>query len=388
MMGSNQQRPLSVTFIAALLPVLLTTCSPQREQATGEKPSDIPVGVYAALTGPTAAFGVTTAEGVQLAADEINAAGGVRGRKIRLIIEDDQGKADEAASVVTKLITRDSVVAVIGENASTRSLAAAPICQANKVPMVSPSSTNPDVTKKGDYIFRVCFIDPFQGRAIAKFVRENLGKTKAAILRDVKNDYSVGLSNVVSAEFKEMGGTIVADQSYSEGDSDFRSQLLAIRQKKPEVIVVPGYYGDAAQIAIQAKDLGMQVLLVGGDGWDSPDLLAIGGQSIEGAYFANHYFAGEDRPEVKRFVDTYRKKFSKEPGGAGLLGYDAMKIIAYAAERGGWDRTAIRDQLAVVKDFRGVTGNITMGLDRNPIKSVVMIKVENGKFAFAGYVKP
>jgi len=345
--------------------------------------------MYGALTGSEASFGQATLQGVKLAVEEINNSGGVLGRKIRLVVEDDQGKGEEASSVVTKLITSDNVIAVIGENSSSQSLAAAPICQANRVPMISPSSTNPSVTKKGDYIFRVCFTDPYQGKALASFVRTNLGATTAAILRDAKSDYSVGLATVFRDEFTKRGGSIVVEQSYSGGDADFRPQLTAIKSKSPQVVFVPGFYTDAGQIAVQSRDLGINVPLVGGDGWDSPTVIAIGGKSIEGCYFSDHYFHDEPRPAVQRFVAEIRKRYNKAPEANAALGYDAVYIFANAAKRAGsLDRKAIRDQIAQTKDYSGVSGVISMGPDRDPIKPVAMIKIENGTTHFAGWVNP
>jgi branched-chain amino acid transport system substrate-binding protein len=369
--------------------VLMATCRPARESQTAASASDIPVGVYAALSGGEAAFGQATVQGAKLAEEEINAAGGVLGKKIRLVVEDDQGKGDEAASVVTKLITGDNVVAVIGENSSNQSLAAAPIAQASKVPMISPSSTNPKVTQTGDYIFRVCFTDPYQGKALATFVRENLGLTDAAILKDNKNDYSVGLAQFFTETFTKLGGRIVVEQSYSGGDSEFRPQLTAIKAARPQVLFLPGFYTDVGQIAIQARDLGITVPMVGGDGWDSPTVITIGGKAVEGCYFSDHYFVGEERPAVKRFVSTIRQRSGKNPDANSALGYDALHILANAIQRAGsLDRKSIRDQIAQTKDYQGVSGVITMGPDRDPIKPVAMIKIENGTTTFAGWVKP
>jgi branched-chain amino acid transport system substrate-binding protein len=369
--------------------LILSACRPGREAQTADTTGDIPVGVYGALTGDQAAFGTSTVAGVKLAADEINAAGGVLGRPIRLVIEDDQGRAEEAASVMTKLITSDNVIAVIGENSSNQSLAAAPIAQANGVPMISPSSTNPAVTEKGEYIFRVCFTDPYQGKALAAFVRNQLKLDTAAILVDRKNDYSVGLATVFRKEFEGAGGKIVAEQSYAGGDSEFRPQLTTIRAAKPQALFIPGFYTEVGQIAIQARDLGVDVPLVGGDGWDSPAVIQIGGKSIEGSYFSDHYFVGDTRPVVQTFVNEYRRRHGKNPEATAALGYDALKIFAQAAGRAkSLDRKAIRDQIAATKDYQGVSGTISMGADRNPIKPVAMIKIENGQMNFAGWVEP
>jgi branched-chain amino acid transport system substrate-binding protein len=373
-----------------LIAAVAVACQPPgREAQTTASAGDIPVGVYGALSGAEASFGTATVNGVRLAAEEINAAGGVLGRKIKLVVEDDQGRADEAASVVTKLITSDNVEAIIGENSSNQSLAAAPIAQQNKVPMISPSSTNPLVTQKGDYIFRVCFTDPYQGKALAAFVRNNLKLDTAAILLDKKNDYSVGLAEFFGKEFTAAGGKIVASQSYTGGDTEFRPQLTTIRAANPQALFIPGFYTDVGQIAIQARDLGINIPLVGGDGWDSPSVIEIGGRSIENSYFSDHYFVGETRPKVQKFVAEINKRYGRNPEATAALGYDALHIWADAVKRAGsLDRKAVRDQIAATKDYDGVSGTITMGPDRDPIKPVAMIKIENGKMNFAGWVKP
>jgi branched-chain amino acid transport system substrate-binding protein len=372
-----------------LLVVVAAACRPGREAQTTDATGDIPVGVYAALSGDQASFGNATVQGVKLAAEEINAAGGVLGRKIRLVIEDDQGRPDQAASVVTKLITSDAVIAVIGENSSNNSLAAAPIAQSNGVPMISPSSTNPAVTEKGEYIFRVCFTDPYQGKALATFAKNNLNLDTAAILIDKKNDYSVGLAEFFEKEFVALGGRIVATQSYSGGDTEFRPQLTTIKAASPKMLFVPGFYTEVGQIAIHARDLGITAPLVGGDGWDSPVVIEIGGQSIDGSYFSDHYFVGDPRPLVQDFVTKIRERHNKNPEANAALGYDSLYVLVNAIRRAnGLDRKAIRDQIAATKDHQGVSGTITMGPDRNPIKPVAMIKIENGQMTFAGWVKP
>lgn len=379
------------TAARILLAVALaaTACNPGRESQTTEMTGDIPVGVYAATTGDQAAFGNATVMGVKLAAEEINNAGGVLGRKIRLVLEDDGGRPDQAASVVTKLITSDDVMAVIGENSSAQSIAAAPICQQNKIPMISPSSTNPKVTELGDYIFRVCFIDPNQGKALAAFAKNSLKLDKAAILIDKKNDYSVGLAQFFRQEYEKLGGKIVAEQSYSGGDTEFRPQLTAIKTASPQMLFIPGFYTEVGQIAIQTRDLGISIPLVGGDGWDSPTLIEIGGKAMDETYFSDHYFVGDPRPLVQDFVKKIRARHGKNPEANAALGYDALQILARAIrETGSLDRQKIRDHIASVKDYQGVSGTITMGPDRNPIKPVAMIKIQNGQMQFAEWVKP
>lgn len=347
------------------------------------------IGGFFSLTGSTATFGQTTTAGINLAIDEINAAGGVNGKKLVIKIYDNQGKTQETGTVVKRLITEDKVVAVVGEVASTQSLAAAPICQQSGVPMVSPSSTNPQVTQVGDMIFRVCFIDPDQGYAGAKFAYENLNARKVAVLYDQKQAYSVGLKNNFEQWFKKLGGVITSSQAYSGGDSDFSAQLTSIRDTQPDAVYVPGYYTDVGSLAIQARRLGIKVPLLGGDGWESPKLAEIGGEAIEGGYYTNHYAPEDDRPESVAFVEAYRKRYNEMPGALGALGYDAIKILADAMGRakslGGKDLAAA---LAATKQFQGVTGEITIDKDRNASKSMVIIEIKNGKPVYVTTITP
>jgi len=350
---------------------------------------EILIGEYGSLTGTTATFGQSTNNAIQMAFDEINAAGGLLGKKVRVAVEDDQSKPEEAATAVTKLINQNHVVAMLGEVSSSRSLAAAPICQANGVPMISPSSTNPRVTQVGDYIFRVCFIDPFQAEVGARIAWEILKVKKVAILSDVRNDYSVGLQTFFRSHFKQFGGEVVAEQSYSEGDSDFRAQLTQIKSANPEAIYVPGYYTEVATIARQARELGITVPLVGGDGWDSPRLWEIGGEALNGCMFSNHYSVDDPSPAVQKFVADYKKRYNQVPDALAALGYDAARILADAMKRAGSPKgDKVRDALAATKDFPGVTGSITINKERNAVKPAVVLKIENGKFVFVTTVKP
>ena len=349
----------------------------------------IPIGFFGALTGPQATFALSGKNGAKLAAGQLNRAGGDLGKQLELLVEDDHNEASEAASAVSSLITRDHVVALIGENASSRSLAAAPIAQNYQVPMVSPSSTNVAVTKKGDYIFRVCFVDSYQGKALATFARRNLKAATAALLVDAKSDYSVGLAEAFRQAFTGFGGRVVADLKYAEGDSDFSAQLTAIRPSKPDIVVVPGYYTDAGLIARQARGLGIEAALLGADGWDSPKLTEIGGSAVEGAYFSNHYSVEDPSPAVRAFVDDYRRAYGADPDSIAALSYDAARLIADAMRRAGsTEGKRVRDALAATQDFPGVTGRITMDADRNPVKPAVILKVEGGKFRFAASIAP
>ncbi len=338
---------------------------------------DILIGEYGSMTGGEATFGLSTHEGVMMAIDETNEAGGVKGRRLKVIALDNQGKPDEAAAVVTRLITENKVVAVLGEVASGRTLAAAPIAQQHKIPMISPSSTNPQVTEVGDYIFRVCFIDPFQGTAMAKFAHEKLSAKKVAILRDVKSDYSVGLATFFAKTFRQMGGEIVIDQSYQSGEKDFKAQLTQIRSKKPDAIFIPGYYTEVGLIAQQAKQLGIKAPLLGGDGWDSEKLYQIGKDAINGQYFSSHYTTESTDSVVQDFIKNYKAKYGKVPDGLAALGYDAAKVLVSAMERAAeLTPKNIRDEIARTKDFAGVTGRITIDGKRNAVKPAVVVKVD------------
>ncbi len=357
----------------------------------GARAQDIPVGEYASLTGSEATFGINSDNGVQLAAEEINNAGGVLGRKVKLIVEDDQSKPGQPSSAVKKLIDSDKVVAVLGEIASSRSLEAGPICQEAKIPMISPGSTNPTVTEKGDYIFRVCFIDPFQGTVMAKFALDTLHAKKVAILSDVTSDYSKGLSQYFTEYFKAHGGQIVVERSYSGGgkDKDFRAQLTAIKSAQPDAIFVPGYYTEAGLIGKQARILGLKVPLLGGDGWDSPKLAEIAGTSLDGSYFSTHFSPADQNPKVQDFVKKYTAKYKAAPDGMAPLGYDAMMILADAIKKAGTtDGAKVRDALASVKDYDAVTGKISIDAKRNATKSAVVLEVAGKENKFVASVAP
>ena len=377
--------PVLRTLVVVGLSSVLFACKKAPNQITR---TDIPIGEFASLTGTTASFGVSSHNGTVMAIDEINAAGGLFGKPIRLITEDDQSKAGEAATVVKKLISRDGIVALLGEVASSRSLEAAPICQQASIPMVSPASTNPKVTEQGDFVFRVCFIDPFQGTVLSKFSL-NKGWKKIAILTDVKQDYSVGLSEFFKAHFVANGGMIVNEQSYSSGDKDFKAQLTAIKASAPDAIVASGYYTEAGLIALQARELQLNIPLLGGDGWDSPSLVEVGGKAVEGCFFSNHFSTEDPAPLIQDFLKRYRDTFNEEPGAMSALGYDSAMILVDAMKRAGTtDGRAVRDALAATKDFTAITGKITLNPQRNADKSAVVLEVKEGKFKYVQTVAP
>jgi branched-chain amino acid transport system substrate-binding protein len=290
---------------------------------------------------------------------------------------------EEARTAAQKLIQRDGVVALLGEVASSRSMAAAPEAQRARVPMVSPASTNTKVTEIGDYVFRTCFIDPFQGGVMARFAWGELGARRVAILFDFKQDYSVGLADSFRETFRQLGGEIVADERYTSGDIEFRAQLTTIRAANPDAVFVPGYYTELGLIAKQARELGLAVPLLGGDGWDSEKTLEIGGAAVEGYYFSTHYSAESDDPRVKSFVLRFQERYGSVPDAMGALGYDAARLLADAIGRAGsTDGAALRDALAATRDFGGVTGRITIDPGRIAHKDAVVIKIENGRFRF------
>jgi branched-chain amino acid transport system substrate-binding protein len=358
--------------------------------ATAIAQETIKIGEYASLTGKEAAFGQSSHKGTLLAVEEMNEAGGVLGRKIELITDDDQTKGGESATIAKKLIFRDKVVGVLGEVASMRSLEAAPICQAHKIPMISPSSTNPRVTEIGNYIFRVCFIDPFQGTVMAKFAKDTLKIHRVALLTSVSSAYSVGLAKYFKERFLADGGEIVIEQKFTEGDKDFNAQLTAIKAAGVDGIFVPGYYTEAALICRQARELEMSIPLFGGDGWEAPELITIGGTAVEGCYYSTHYSPQVDTPAVKAFVAKFQARFGGEtPDAMAALGYDSAEVMVDAIRRAGsTEGTAIRDALAATKDFAGVTGSTTMDPNRNATKAAVVIMVKDGKFKFVETVSP
>jgi branched-chain amino acid transport system substrate-binding protein len=375
---------------AALAVVACQTKKPEAEapaKAAAPAPASdkILVGHVGSMTGSEATFGQSTDNGIKLAIEQWNGKGGIKGKTITLRTYDSQGKPEEAAVAATRLIVNDRVNLLLGEVASSRSLAMAPVADGNATPMITPSSTNPRVTKDKDkvrpFVFRVCFIDPFQGTVMAKFARNDLKIDRVAILRDVGNDFL--------AKFKELGGTIVDDQSYKAGDQDFKAQLTAIKNKNPQAIYVPGYYTDVALIARQARELGMKQPLLGGDGWDSSKLFEIGGKAIEGSFFSNHYSPDDPSPRIQEFVKAYQARFGGVPDGLAAQGYDAAMVGFDAMNRAAdGSGTAIRDAIAATKGYPGVTGIITIDANHDAVKPAVVLEVKDGKSSYVTTVAP
>ncbi len=366
-------------FVLALLALTFTHAA--------EEP--IRIGEYASITGKEASLGQSSHNGTLMAIDDLNAAGGVLGRPLLLITEDTQSKPGESATAAKKLISRDKVVALLGEVASSRSLEAAPVAQLAKVPMISPASTNPKVTETGNYIFRTCFIDPFQGPVMARFAQEKLRAKRVALMVSNSSAYSIGLAKFFREAFTANGGTIVLEQKYAEGDKDFKAQLTAIKSAGVDAVFNPGYYNEGALIVLQARDLGLTLPIFGADSWEAEALIELGGKAIEGAYLCSHYSPADPSPRVQNFVQAYKKRFGSTPDSNASLGYDSVLVLVDAIKRAGsTDRTKIRDALAATKNFAAVTGNITIDAQRNASKNAVIIQVRNGKFKFVQSMTP
>ena len=366
-----------------------TAAAPAPGGTPGVFGDTILLGEVGSLTGSEATFGISTRNAIELAINEVNAAGGVKGKKIEIRVYDNQSKPEEAGNAATRLISQDHVKMILGEVASSNSLAMAPKAQEAQVPMISNASTNPKVTQIGDYIFRVCFIDPFQGFVMAKFAHDNLKLTKVAVLRDLGSDYSQGLADVFERKFTEMGGKIVAGETYTKGSTDFRSQLTAIKRAAPDAIYIPGYYNDIGLIARQARELGITAKLMGGDGWDSEKLFELGGSAVEGSYFSNHYSPDDPNPRVQKFIAAYKAAYGSVPDSLAALGYDAAMVAVDAIKRApSFDRAAIRDAIAATKNYHGVTGSITLDDNRNGTKSAVVLEVGKGKTKYVDTIAP
>jgi branched-chain amino acid transport system substrate-binding protein len=351
------------------------------------------IGHVGSMTGNEATFGDSTDKGIRLAIDEQNKKGGVKGKQLVLKTLDDQGKPEEAAVAATRLVTQDKVTVLLGEVASSRSLAMAPVADSNQVPMISPTSTNPRVTKDGDktrpYVFRVCFIDPFQGTVMAKFAKDNLKVTKVAVLRDVGNDYSVGLADFFEKKYKDLGGNVVADVSYKAGDQDFKAQLTAIKTKNPQAIYVPGYYTDVALISRQARELGLKQPLMGGDGWDSSKLYEISKGALDGSYFSNHYSDEDPAPVIQEFVQKYKAAYGNVPDALAVLGYDAARVAMDAIDRAkDLSGPAVREAIEQTKGFKGVSGTINIDADHNAVKSAVVLGIKNNAAKYSTTIAP
>jgi len=379
-----------------VLPVVILSLalafSCARKPQDGEKPdrSTIKIGYFGDLSGPTFNFGRSAINGVLLAAAEINQLGGINGRQIDVVIDDDKGSPEEAARLTAKLIDQDKVVAIIGGGTSGNNRAAAPKAFASHIPLIAPSSTDPAVTQAGDYIFRACFVDSFQGEVMAAFATNTLKAKKAAILFDFNSPYGRGLTEFFELSFAKLGGQIVNKQSYTQGDADFKGQLSSIKAAEPDVIYIPGYYGDVAVIAKQARALGLIQPLLGGDGWDAPELWQLGGDALNNSYITTHYSVDNPSPTIQSFVHEYKQRYGNlVPDAHAALAYDATRLLFDAIKRAGTtDGASVRDALAQTRNFAGVTGVINMDADRNAVKPAVVLKLQDASFIYQETIEP
>ncbi|MCQ4923113.1 ABC transporter substrate-binding protein [Tissierella carlieri] len=377
-------------FILSAILVLGLLAGCGTKQTSGSDSDVIKIGVFEPMTGASAAGGEMTVEGIKLANEKL---GTVLGKKVDLVIVDNKSDKVEAANAASRLIDKDKVVAIIGSYGSSLSMAAGDIVKAAQIPAVGCSPTNPLVTLNNDYYFRVCFIDPFQGTVMANYAFKDLGAKKAAIIQDVQQDYSVGLSTYFEQAFIELTGSensIVGKTSYNTGDQDFSAQLTNIKSLNPDVIFAPGNYGESALLIKQARDLGITAPILGGDTWEAPEFIEIGGAAVEGAVYSTHFTSESPVTEVsKTFLEDYKAKYDKEANAFAALGYDAYMVIIDAIEKAGsTDSVVIRDKIAATKDFVGSTGIITLDENGDAVKSAVINQVKDGKFVYLTTVEP
>ncbi len=383
--AATRQSFRPVTALLLSLSLLLSLAP-----SSAAAPDPIKLGEFGPFTGKDASLGQLSHRGVQMAVDELNARGGLLGRPVVVVQEDNQSKPGDSATIAKKLVSRDKVVAIISTGTSSHCLEAAPIAQGARIPFIASVATSTEVTEKRDYIFRTCFIDPFQGAVLAKFAIATLKVRRVAVLTSVSSSYSVGLSKVFREHFTALGGQIVADQKYSEGDKDFRAQLTAIKAARSDVIAATGQATEAALICKQARELGLTIPILGGDGWEAPELVEIGGPAVDGTYYATHFTPESSSPAVQDFVRKYAVRYNGEhPDGTAPLAYDATMVVADAITRAGTtDGSKVRDALAMTKNFPGITGRISIDPSRNASKSAVMITVKNGKPTYVETIEP
>jgi len=388
-MGKSGLKLFAVLMTVLLMAGVLAGCGSSAS-------NDIKIGLLNEMTGGNATFGTSAANGAKMAIKEANAKGGVLGKQIQAVIADNKSEPSESANAMTKLATQDKVVAVTGVFASSNAIAASSVAEANKVPFLAVGATNPKVTvdeksgKVKDYTFRVCFVDPFQGTVGANFVLNTLKLQKAAILVDNSSDYSKGLSAFFKDAFTKGGGSILAEEAYLQKDQDFKTVLTKIKALNPEIIYVPGYYEEVGKIVKQARELGITVPIVGGDGWDSPKLVEVAtAAALNNTYFTNHYSVDDTSPASQAFVEAYKKEYGQAPDALAVLGYDAANVLIDAIKRANsTDPAKIREALAATKDYPAITGATTLNATHDAVKSAVIIEMKDGKQMFKATVKP
>lgn len=378
------------------IPVLLTGCALLAGLLAGCKAppaKEIKIGLITPLSGDVKTFGESTKNAFEIAVKEANATGGAAGLRIATVIVDDKNDPTEASNAANLLINQHRVRAIVGSVTSKATIPVSDMAQAYKIPTITPTATNPKVTvadgKRKEYMFRACYTDSFQGTVMAKFARETLHAATAAVLYDASNDYSKGIAEVFRDAFSGSGGTVAAYESYGKDDVDFSALLTKVRAAKPDVLFLPDYYNKVGLIAKQAREKGVRATLIGPDGWDSPELVKVAGKAIEGGYFSNHYSPEDTRPEVVNWVKKYQEKFHQTPDALGTLAYDATNMLIEAIRKANSDDPGkIRDALASMKGFTGVTGTFTMDENGDPVKSAVIIQIRDGRQKFLQVVNP
>ncbi len=383
-------RKLPVLALGVLLAGLFPGCKPSPPSPSAK---EIRIGLITPLSGDVKTFGESTKHGFEIAVEEANAEGGVAGMKIATVIVDDKNDPTEASNAANLLINQYGVKAIVGSVTSKTTIPVSDLAQSSKIPTITGSATNPKVTvadgKRKEYMFRACYTDSFQGTVMAKFARESLRAETAAVLYDASNDYSKGIAEVFRDAFAGMEGKVTAYESYGKDDVDFSALLTKVKASKPDVLFLPDYYNKVGLIAKQVKETGLKVTLIGPDGWDSPELVKVAGDAIEGGYFSNHYSPEDTRPEVVNWVKKYKEKFQQTPDALGTLAYDATNMLLEAIRKAdSADPGKIREALASLSGFEGVTGKFTMDEHGDPIKSAVIIQIKDGRQKFSQVVNP
>ncbi len=375
---------MSLTLTGVLLAGALAGCG---QKDSGSADSDvIKIGGIAPLTGNVAVYGVAASNGAKLAIEEINASGGILGKQIEYIEYDDKGDTTEAVNAYKKLVNNNKVNAIIGAVTSKPTLAITPLAAKEGIPMITPTATALDVTAAGTNIFRTCFIDPYQGEIMAKFALENLNASKAAVLYNTADDYSLGVAEAFKNYFEANGGTVVSYEGYGADEKDYKAILTNVKTQNPDVLFLPDYYNTVGLIAQQVKEVGINATLLGADGWDG--VLTVAPEAVEGGYFCNHYSTDDTAEEVQNFIKKYKETYNEDPVSFAALGYDTVKILAAAIEKAGTtDYDAVVKALAET-NITSVTGTITYDENRNPVKDVAIIKIENGQNRLYTKVNP
>jgi branched-chain amino acid transport system substrate-binding protein len=381
---------LSGVLASVMAMTLLAGCGGNTGSSTSGTTGDvIKIGAIGPLSGAASTYGISVKEGAQLLEKEVNDAGGINGKKIQFVFEDDQADPNSSMQAFNKLVDDEKVCAILGPVTSGATLAVAPNATSRQIPMITPTGTEPTITKVGgEYMFRGCFVDSFQGEVLAKYSNETLKSKTAAVLYNSGSDYSKGIADSFKAKFEAAGGTVGEFLTYNDKDTDFKAQLTKIKSLNPDVIVLPDYYNVVGLIAKQARGMGIQSQFLGGDGWESEELTKIGQDAVNGALYINHYYSGDTDPAVKSFVDSYKKEYNKEPDAFAALGYDSAKLLVKTIEKAGkTDGPAIKDALAGM-EITSVTGDIKFNDERSAIKSAAIIKIDGDKKVLAGKVNP